>query len=151
MRQVIYAMHFRGQTSPSGEDTKILKIASSGTSCRMDTVVTPTGVETTLHSTPGDLAFLEAEVRLTEKHGFEGEGVLTFGDEGEHGISFKTVEAGHLGPSPLPSVMSGTVSWRVEGGSGRFKAATGFIASTFTLSEAGELSDYHCGLLFIPD
>jgi hypothetical protein len=144
-------MHFRGQTSPSGENSKILKIASSGTSCRMDTIVTPTGVETTLHSIPGDLAFLESEVHLTDHHGFEGQGVLTFGDEGEHELRFKTVQPGHLSPSPAPGVMSGTVSWRVEGGSGRFKAATGFIASTFTLSEAGELSDYHCGLIFIPD
>ena len=151
MRQVIYSMHFRGQTSPSADNPAILKIASSGTSCRMDTVVTSTGVETTLHSIPGDLAFLESEVRLTDKHGFEGEGVLTFGDEGEHELRFKTVQAGHLSPSPLPGVMSGVASWHVEGGSGRYKAATGFITSTFTLTDSGELSDYQCGLIFVPD
>ena len=117
----------------------------------MDTVVTPTGVETTLRSIPGDLAFLESEIRLTDQHGFEGEGVLTFGDDSEHGFRFKTTQGGQLRPSPLPGLLSGTVSWHVEGGSGRFKAATGFIASTFTVTESGELNDYQCGLIFMPD
>jgi hypothetical protein len=47
--------------------------------------------------------------------------------------------------------MAGTVSWRVEGGSGRFSTASGFIASAFTLSDSGEISDYHCGLIFLED
>ena len=115
----------------------------------METVVGPSGVETTLHPAVGDLAFLESEVRLTDQDTFEGKGVLTFGDEGEHELRFATVQAGHLGPSALPGVMAGGVSWRVEGGSGRFESASGFIASTFTLTGSGELSDYHCGLIFI--
>ena len=115
----------------------------------MQTVVGPTGVETTLHPAPGDLAFLESEVRLGEQHAFEGEGVLTFGEEGEHALHFKTVENGYLGPSAVSGLMAGTVSWRVDGGSGQFNSATGFITSTFTLNEAGELNDYHCGLIFL--
>jgi hypothetical protein len=117
----------------------------------METVVGPTGVETTLHPAPGDLAFLESEVHLAGQDGFEGKGVLTFGDAGEHELRFATVHAGHLGPSALPGVMAGTVSWRVEGGTGRFESATGFITSTFTLTASGELNEYHCGLIFIAD
>ena len=117
----------------------------------MDTLVTSSGVETTLHSIPGDLAFLESEIHVTEQHGFEGEGVLTFGDEGEQELRFKSVQPGHLSPSPLPGVMAGAVTWRVEGGSGRYQNATGFITSTFTLTDSGELSDYHCGLIFLSD
>src|SRR5215469_8958818 len=151
MKQIVYTMHFRGQASPSVEDAALLKTTGTGTSCTMETVVGPTGVETTLHPAPGDLAFLESEVRLAGNEAFEGRGVLTFGDSGEHELRFATVQAGRLGPSALPGVMAGTVSWRVEGGTGRFKSATGFIASAFTLTSSGELSEYHCGLIFIAD
>jgi hypothetical protein len=47
--------------------------------------------------------------------------------------------------------MSGTVSWRVEGGTGRFESATGVITSTFTLNGSGELSEYQCGLIFVAE
>jgi hypothetical protein len=152
MRQLTYAMHFRGQASRSVEKATVLRTTSSGTSCRMETVVSPTGVETTLHPAEGHLAFLDYELRLTEGDAFEGEGVLTFGEEdNDHALHFKTTYPGHLGPSALPGVMHGTVSWRVSGGAGRFESATGFIASTFTLNDAGELSDYHCGLIFVSE
>ena len=151
MKQIVYTMHFRGQASPSAEDAALLKTTGTGTSCTMETVVGPAGVETTLHPAPGDLAFLESEVRLAGQDAFEGRGVLTFGDDGEHELRFATVQAGHLGPSTLPGVMAGTVSWRVEGGSGRFQSATGFISSTFTLSGSGELDEYDCGLIFLTD
>jgi hypothetical protein len=90
-------------------------------------------------------------VRLTGGDAFEGEGVMTFGDDAQHALRFRSVQAGHLGPSTAPGIMAGTVSWRVDGGSGRFQSATGFVSSTFTLTESGELSDYHCGLIFLPD
>jgi hypothetical protein len=115
----------------------------------MQTVVGPTGVETTLHAAAGDLAFLESEIRLASQNAFEGKGILTFGDEGEHELRFATVHAGHLGPSAVPGIMTGSVSWHIQGGTGRFRSATGLITSTFTLTDAGELSEYHCGLIFV--
>lgn len=151
MRQLMYTMHFRGQASPSAENGQVLRTTSSGTSCTMETVVGPRGVETTLHAAAGDLAFLESEVRLAGQDGFEGKGVLTFGDEGEHELRFATVHAGHLGPSAIPGVMAGSVSWHVQGGTGRFQSATGLITSTFTLSDSGDLSEYHCGLIFVAE
>jgi len=117
----------------------------------METVVWPMGVETTIHPAPGDLAFVEYEIRLTGGSGFEGSGALTFGEEGEHAVQFNTAQKGQLGPSAAAGVMVGSVSWKVEGGSGRFASATGFITSTFTVDESGQLNEYHCGLLFVPE
>jgi hypothetical protein len=151
MRQLIYTMHFRGQGSPSGEDVKVLRITSSGTSSTLETIVCPTGVETTLHAAPGDLAFLECELHLTGQDSFQGKGTLTFGEDGEHELRFATSHAGQLGPSAVPGVMAGSVSWRVDGGTGRFQSATGFLGSTFTLTDSGELSEYQCGLIFVAD
>lgn len=149
MRQLIYTMHFRGQASPSADNGKVLRVTSSGTSSTMETIVGATGVETTLHPAPGDLAFLESEMRLAGGDAFEGKGVLAFGEEGENELQFATVHSGHLGPSAVPGMMAGSVSWHVQGGTGRFQSATGLITSTFTLTDSGELSEYQCGLIFI--
>ena len=151
MRQLTYTMHFRGQASASGADGKVLRMTSSGTSSTMETIVGPIGVETNLHPAVGDLAFLESEVHLVSEDAFQGKGVLAFGDEGKHELRFATVHAGHLGRSALPGVMTGSVSWHVQGGTGRFESATGLITSTFTLSDSGELSEYHCGFIFVTD
>jgi hypothetical protein len=117
----------------------------------METIVGPNGVETTLRPAPGDMAFLESILRLSGEHSFEGEGVLTFGDESNQTLNFKTVHAGHLDRSAMPGVMAGSANWQVQGGTGRFQSATGLIASAFTLNESGELSEYHCGLIFVTD
>ena len=47
--------------------------------------------------------------------------------------------------------MAGTVSWKIEGGSGQFAHAQGFITSNFLLTESGDLSDYQSGLIFLPE
>jgi hypothetical protein len=116
----------------------------------MDCNVGPEGVETSFHAAPGDLAFLEYEIRLSGHGAFEGSGVLTFGEEGEHAIRFSSAQHGQLRPAGNPGAMAGGVSWRVDGGSGRFESATGVIATAFTLDESGQVSEYHSGLLFVP-
>jgi hypothetical protein len=150
MRQLTYTMHFRGQASRSGENSTVLRTTSSGTSSVMRTVVGPDGVETTLQPADGDLAFFESEVHITPPDSFEGKGTLTFGEESAHEIRLSTLRPGYLGPSADHGHMAGTVSWKIEGGEGQFASASGFIASTFTLSDAGEVSEYQCGLILIP-
>jgi hypothetical protein len=151
MRQVIYTMHFRGQASRSGDNASVLRTTSSGTSCTLNTVVRPNGVETTLHPAAGDLAFLESEVTLTPPDTFTGKGSLSFGEESEHALNFSAIGAGHLIPSAQPGLKAGAASWRIDGGKGQFASATGFISTTFTLTDDGDLSEYHCGMIFLPD
>ena len=151
MKQINYTLHFRGQASRSADDTGVLRTTGSGTSCTLDTTVRATGVETALHAKPGDLAFMESELRLHGQDAFDGTGVLTFGDDGDHALRFSTLATGHLAPSAAPGVMTGAVSWKIDGGSGNFEGASGVITSAFTLTESGDLSEYHCGLLFVPE
>ena len=143
-------MHFRGQLSRSGGEGGSLRETSSGTSCTMETVVGPSGAETTLHPADGDMAFVETEIHMTGEQTFEGSGVLAFGDEGEDGLRFST-KAGQLGPSGVPGMLAGAASWKVDGGDGRFASASGFITSNFTVTESGELNEYQCGLVFVKE
>jgi hypothetical protein len=146
----MYAMHFRGQASRSGAEQAVLRTTASGASSTMRTRVSPDGVETSLEPAEGDLAFLEVEMRLTSREAFEGKGTLTFGDEGDHGLRFTAAGPGCLAPGAAPNLMAGAVIWRIEGGDGRFAGATGFIASSFTLGESGDLNEYHSAILFLP-
>jgi len=40
--------------------------------------------------------------------------------------------------------------WKVDRGEGQFTGATGLITSNFVVSPEGEVTDHHCGVLFVP-
>ena len=87
------------------------------------------------------------------------------GEEFEHQLPAPAVGAGEvpaglgavlaelLGGQVLPAaVFHGHASEaRTEGGEGQFESATGFVASTFTIGDDGDLSEYHCGMIFLPE
>jgi hypothetical protein len=58
---------------------------------------------------------------------------------------------GHIAAGAEPGTMAGTASCSIGGGSGQFAAASGFITSTFTVNEWGELNDFQSGLIFLPE
>lgn len=151
MRKLVYVMHFISQTSRTADHTEILRTTGSATSCVMSTIVQSSGVETDLKASEGGLAFFESELRVTAPGGFQEQGEITFGDDGDHVLRFSTVGEGHLARDLEPGVLAGSATWNVEGGEGQFTAARGFITSTFTVSNSGERSDFHCGLIFIPE
>jgi hypothetical protein len=148
MRQLIYCMHFKGQSSPATDEPRRIRATSSATSCTVRTTVGPEGVTGSLEAAEGDLAFLEAEMHLTGAHVFSEKGTITFGEN--HLLRFTSASEGHLGPSVCAKTVAGTVSWSVEGGEGQLANARGLITSNFTLSESGEVNDYHFGVLFLP-
>jgi hypothetical protein len=150
MRKIVYTMHFRGQTS-AASDSEVLRTTGSATSCVMSTVIRPSGMQTDLKASDGDLAFLDSKLRVTGPDVFQEEGTITFGDDSEHVLRFSTVGQGHVAPGHEPGSMAGTASWKVESGEGQFASARGFITSTFTISGSGERSDFQCGLIFLPE
>ena len=149
MRQILYTMRFRGQTSPAAAHSQVLRTTGSATSCVVCTTIRASGVQTDLQVADGDLAFFESELRITGPDEFSEDGTITFGDESEHLLRFSTVGRGHVAPGIEPGTMAGTASWKVEGGEGQFAAARGFITSNFTINDSGERSDFHCGLIFL--
>jgi hypothetical protein len=151
MRKIHYAMHFLGQASRLAEQSDLLRTNGTATSCVVSTVVLPSGVQTELKAAAGDLAFFESELRLTGPAEFEENGEIAFGDDSGHLLRFSTLGKGHIALDLEPGLMACTVSWKVEGGEGQFSQAHGFITSNFTINDAGERSDFHCGLIFVPE
>lgn len=150
MRKIVYVMHFTGQTSRHVDDSELWRTTGSATSSVITTVILPSGVQTSLKASDGELAFLESELRLTGPGVFQESGEISFGDDGNV-LRFSTLGQGHMEKDFEPGAMAGTASWKVEGGEGQFAQAKGFVTSNFTINESGERSDFHCGLIFVPE
>lgn len=148
MRQLLYAMQFKGSAAPKAGAASVIKAATSAPSCSVSSTVGDGGLTGTIHPAPGGHAAFESEVTLLGGTSFSEAGTIRFGDS-NHVLSFTTVGEGFLGKSPDPSLQHGSVMWRVEGGEGQFAGATGLITSNFTLSATGEVIDNHFGVIFI--
>jgi hypothetical protein len=148
MKQVIYAMQFKGNAAPKVGVSGVIIASTASLSCTLSSVVGPDGVAGTLLTVPGEKASFESEVTLTGDTSFSEAGTIRFGHS-NHSLRFITVGQGFLGKSPDPALQHGSVMWRVEGGEGQFAGASGLITSNFTLSATGEVTDNHFGLIFV--
>ena len=159
MRQIIYTMQFNGQVTPLGTSPNVMKATTTAASCTWATVVGQDGLHGTLELAAGDQAVFESEVTFlggfessevtsAGESGFKETGTITFG-EGGHRLRFSTIGQGYLGPSPEPNLRQGAVMWQVDSGEGQFEGARGVITSNFTVSDAGEVTDHHMGVIFV--
>ena len=147
MRQIIYAMQFRGSAQPVEGSSNMLKAATTAPSCNISSVVRPQGISGDVKPVEGDDASFESEVTITGDNSFQETGSVTFG-AGGHRFTFDTVGEGYLGPSPEDGLQHGSVIWRIESGQGQFEGATGLITSNFTVSSSGEVTDNHFGVIY---
>jgi hypothetical protein len=147
MKQIIYAMQFKGQGGP-GNSPNVLKATTSSPSSTVTSVIGPEGLHGSVQSAPGGKASFESEVTVTGDTSFVESGSIRFGD-GNHRLRFSTVGEGYLGDSPEPKMKSGAVMWRVEGGEGQFAGASGYITSNFTMDEAGKVTDNQFGVIYV--
>jgi hypothetical protein len=146
MTPAIYVLQFKGKASPANEARTILKAMTTAPSCRITTTVGPDGVTADLQPADGDRASFESKVRITGDTTFEEQGTISMGKSRLH---FSTVGQGYLGGSPDPNVRHGSVIWRIDWGEGRFQGTTGLITSNFVVTDQGEVTDNHFGVLFV--
>jgi hypothetical protein len=148
MKQVLYAMQFKGDAVPKAGASGVIAASTRATSCTLSSLVNPDGVKGVLRSMEGGHASFESEVTLTGETSFQEVGTIRFGDE-DHCLRFSTIRQGFIDKSPDPSLQHGSVMWRVDGGEGQFAGASGIITSNFTLSATGEVIDNHFGAIFV--
>jgi hypothetical protein len=148
MRQLVYALRFRGAVERIGPDGNVLKIATTGFGCTIVSRIATEGLSGSLRPEGGDEASLESELTFTGATTFQETGTITFGT-GDHRLRFSTVGSGHLEPAPADAGRCGAAIWRVEGGEGQFEEATGLIASTFVIDDAGGVTDHQLGVVYV--
>ncbi len=149
MRQLVFALQFRGRAAPlAGADGKL----SARTTARgqtHETTLTAEGVQGRVRSAAGASASFESEVHVVGDGTFVESGRIRYGRAGS--LTFQTVGRGTLGPSGIEGVQRGAVIWEVTGGDGGFAGATGLITSNFTVDEQGKVVDNQLAQLFLPD
>jgi hypothetical protein len=148
MKELIFALEFKGSAAPVPGSDNRLRATTSATGQTLRSALKPDGVQAAIEATGGDAASFESEVEIVGEGAFVESGSITYGRAGK--VSFKTVGRGVLGPSPLPGIQRGAVVWEITGGDGRFQNAQGLITSNFTVGAQGEVIDDQFARMYLP-
>jgi hypothetical protein len=92
-------------------------------------------------------ATVDAQLSFADERSFRLTGEVRL--EGQGSMRFRSLGRGRLDPSAEPGVRHGTVVLEVCGGTGSFDGAHGRITSNFVVSEDGEVTDHHLGVVFV--
>jgi hypothetical protein len=148
MREVIYALRFRGQATAVGAVGNVLRAVTRAPSDTLTSAVSLDGVGGLLVPVVGGEATCESEVTFTGATSFQEVGAIRFG--AGHLLCFSTVGSGYLAPSADPARKHGTAMWRVESGEGQFAGASGLITSNVFIDDGLGVVDHHFGVLLVP-
>ena len=148
MKELVFALEFRGSAAPVPGSDKKLHAKTSATSQTLRSVLKADGIQAAVESAGAESASFESEVEIVAEGMFVESGSIRYGDAGK--VSFRTVGRGTLGSSPVAGLQKGAVMWEVTGGEGRLAGAQGLITSNFTVGAQGEVVDDQFARLFVP-
>ena len=148
MREIVFALEFRGQAGPVPGSESKRQARSTAPSQRLSTVLGREGVQARIDATIGDTAVLESRVERFGDGTFVEDGTITYGAAGS--VTFETIGRGWVGPAPIAGWVVGGVLWTITAGEGAFQGARGLIASNFTVSADGQVIDDHVARLYLP-
>jgi hypothetical protein len=148
MKELVFALEFRGSAGSVPGSDKKMQAKTSATSQTLRSVLKGDGIQTSVESAGGGSASFESEVEIVGEGVFVESGSIRYGDAGK--VSFRTVGRGTIGPSPLAGLQRGAVMWEVTGGEGHLAGAQGLITSNFTVGAQGEVVDDQFARLFVP-
>ena len=148
MREIVFALEFKGSAGPSSGSATTRRARTSAPSQTLRTLLGPDGISAAVEPGSGDEAVLESTVERFPDGSFVEEGTIAYGRLG--GVSFSTVGRGTVGPSPVEGWVHGAVMWAVTGGTGGFVGASGLITSNFVASAHGEVVDNQFARLYVP-
>ncbi len=80
MKQIIYAMQFKGSAAPKAGVSGVIEASTTAPSCTIGSAVGSDGVTGTLMPAPGGQASFESEVTLIGETSFTEAGTIRFGD-----------------------------------------------------------------------
>lgn len=148
MRQIVYALRFQGTARRIGPDGNILKTTASAPGCMIRSRIGADGLDASSHAVQGEEATFESEMVVTGETTFQRAGTIVFGPGG-HRLRVSTVGSSYLGPASDDEHRHGAALWRIDEGEGQFAGAHGLIASAFVLTDAGEVTDIHLGVVYV--
>jgi hypothetical protein len=148
VREIVFALEFRGLAGPSGGSATVRRARTSAPSQTLRTLFGPAGIAAGVEAVSGDKAALDSIVERFPDGSFVEEGTITYGRLGR--VSFSTIGRGAVGPSPVEGWVHGAVMWVVTGGAGGLAGVRGLITSNFVASAQGEVVDHQFARLYLP-
>jgi len=148
MKELVFALEFKGSAAPVPGSDKHLRAKTSATSQTLRSVLSAGGIQAAVESAGAGSASFESEVEIVGEGLFVESGSIRYGDAGS--VSFRTVGRGTLGPSPVDGLQRGAIVWEVTGGDGRLVGAQGLITSNFTVGAQGQVIDDQFARIFVP-
>jgi len=148
MREVVFALQFKGTAAPVEGDANRLRARTSAGDQTLRTTMKADGIQAAIEGSGAATITFESDVEIVGEGAFVESGSISYGAAGK--ITFKTVGRGTLGASPMPDVQRGAVIWEITGGDGRFRGAQGLITSNFTVGAKGDVVDDHFVRLYLP-
>lgn len=103
-----------------------------------------------LQSSAGNQAVFKAEITTEDGEVFREVGKVHFGD-GQHELWVSSAGDGMLLPGAHPGRKQGAATLRVDGGTGVFKDATGFVTTNFVVDDEGAYRDVHTAVVALGD
>ena len=148
MRELVFALEFRGQAGPVPGSASKRQARSTAPSQTLSTVLGDEGVRARVDAVAGESAVLESRVERFGDGSFVENGTIVYGGAGT--VAFETIGRGWVAPAPRAGWVVGGVLWTITGGAGAFAGARGLITSNFTVSADGEVIDDHFARLYLP-
>jgi hypothetical protein len=148
MREIVFALQFRGQAGPLPGSPSQRQARSTAPSQTLSTVLGRDGVQARIDPTAGESAVLQSRVERFGDGTFVEDGTISYGSAGS--VTFETLGRGWVGPAPLAGWVVGGVVWSITSGDGIFRGARGIITSNFTVNGDGQVIDDHVTRLYLP-
>ena len=136
MPELRWQLTFEGKVSPEDDMGARMNVESMAP--------IPAGLDAAL-TQGGRSATLSATVETDEYGGFTENGEIVFGSGT---ILYSTRGDGFIEETVEPDIQQGCVIRQVDGGSGIFEGATGYIVSTFTVDEDATIRDSQSAVIF---
>jgi len=148
MRELVFALEFRGRAGPVPGSESKRQARSTAPSQTLSTVLEREGVRARVDVVAGEGAVLESRVERFGDGSFVEDGTIAYGSAGT--VAFETIGRGWVAPAPRAGWVVGGVLWTITSGDGAFAGARGLITSNFTVSADGEVIDDHFTRLYLP-
>jgi hypothetical protein len=154
MRRILYNMEFKGRGEQQSDGEMLWITRSFAPQVRFTTEIGDNGVDARIEEVAGTKAEFNSKVtahdggELGPGMKFREWGTVSFGNGNV--LNFDTVGAGEFGPVGDEGVLQGGIVWAVDGGTGQFESAKGIITSNFAIDAAGDVVDYHTGVIYLP-
>src|SRR5439155_17344762 len=122
MKELVFALEFRGSAAPVAGSDKKLQARTSAVSQTLRSVLKPDGIQGSIEtSTGGASASIESEVEMVGEGAFVESGSIRYGSAGR--VSFRTVGSRTLGASTHAGLQRGAVMGEESEGEGELADA----------------------------